>query len=145
MASLLSSIAPSTHCSATTSCGGVRSSSTRPGVPPDPPPEKVTTSATLTALRLLALVGQQKVKRRPPTVSGARAGDIRMGGDNTVNELCTPRVEGVEAVRTTCVRRPAGPTRHTSLPAAMSVHRGAQQKTERLASTPCLQRTGPPK
>jgi len=40
-----------------------------------------------------------------------------MGGDNTVNELCTTRVEGVDAVRTTCVRRTAVPARHTSLPA----------------------------
>src|ERR1700735_2688555 len=45
MASLDSSIPPSTHCSAATSCGGVRSNS----------PPRGTISATLTRLHLLAV------------------------------------------------------------------------------------------
>src|ERR1700749_760637 len=55
MASLDSSIPPSTHCSAATSCGGVRSNSSPRGA----------ISATLTWLHLLGFV----------CAGGARAGD----------------------------------------------------------------------
>src|SRR4051794_17398751 len=90
MASLDSSMPPSTLCSATTSCGGVRSNSPR-----DPsPPGIVTTSATLTC----ALLDQSKNTGvtqwsddfRMATLRASRACDQRVGAVLAVR-LWTPR------------------------------------------------------